>query len=142
MLYTHYNALEEIPEGIQRQLQDKYFKKSFAEIWRETVEYFASKGQQAVIDRANRSPKQKMALIFRWYFAYTARLAFAGDEADKVDYQVHTGPALGAFNQWVKGTDLENWRARHVDKIAEKLMRETAVLLSQRLRELSHMGRH
>jgi trans-AT polyketide synthase/acyltransferase/oxidoreductase domain-containing protein len=142
MLYTHYNALEEIPEGIQRQLQDKYFKKTFAEIWRETESYFASKGQQAVIDKANRSPKQKMALIFRWYFAHTARLAFAGDEADKVDYQVHTGPALGAFNQWVKGTDLENWRARHVDKIAEKLMRETAVLLSQRLRELSHMGRH
>jgi len=135
MLYNHYNALEEIPESIQRQLQDKYFKKSFAEIWRETVEYFANKGQQATIDKANRNPKQKMALVFRWYFAYTARLAFAGNEADRVDYQVHTGPALGAFNQWVKGTDLENWRTRHVDKIAEKLMRETAILLSQRLRK-------
>lgn len=139
MLYNHYNALEEIPESIQRQLQDKYFKKSFAAIWSETVEYFASRGQQPVIDKANRNPKQKMALVFRWYFAYTARLAFAGDEADRVDYQVHTGPALGAFNQWVKGTDLEDWRARHVDKIAEKLMRETAILVSQRLREISRL---
>jgi len=31
-----------------------------------------------------------------------------------VDYQVHTGPALGAFNQWVKGTSLEDWRKRQI----------------------------
>ncbi len=80
-----------------------------------------------------------MALVFRWYFSYTMRLAFTGDERFRVDYQVHTGPALGAFNQWVKGTPLENWRNRHVDQIAEKMMRETAVLLSKRLRGFLQM---
>jgi trans-AT polyketide synthase/acyltransferase/oxidoreductase domain-containing protein len=39
---------------------------------------------------------------------------------------------LGAFNQWIKGTELENWRNRHVDEIAIKLMNETAELLNQR----------
>jgi trans-AT polyketide synthase/acyltransferase/oxidoreductase domain-containing protein len=133
MLYNHYNALEEIPEKIQTQLQEKYFKKSFDDIWLETQTFFKEIGQQQEIEKANRNPKHKMALIFRWYFNYSTRLALAGDENGRVDYQVHTGPALGAFNQWVKGTELESWKARHVDQIAEKLMRGTAVLLSERL---------
>lgn len=73
-----------------------------------------------------------MALIFRWYFIHTSRLAIKGSAEQSVDYQIHCGPALGAFNQWVKGTPLENWRNRHVDKIGEKIMQDTALLLSQR----------
>ncbi len=77
-----------------------------------------------------------MALVFRWYFLYSTRLAFAGDSRYRVDFQIHTGPALGAFNQWVKGTALESWRNRHVHEIAEKLMHDTAELLSERYRTL------
>ena len=80
MLYNHYNALEEIPEKIQSQLQEKYFKKSFEEVWQETVDYLEDRGQQAEIDKANRNPKHTMALVFRWYFGYTMRLAFSGDQ--------------------------------------------------------------
>ncbi|MEK8020226.1 MAG: hypothetical protein VSS75_025420, partial [Candidatus Parabeggiatoa sp.] len=79
----------------------------------------------------------KMALIFRRYFTHTMRLALEGNIEQKVDYQIHCGPAMGAFNQWVKGTALENWRNRHVDEIAEKLMQETAALLNQRFHELT-----
>jgi hypothetical protein len=43
---------------------------------------------------------------------------------------------LGAFNQWVKGTPLEDWRNRHVDEIGEKLLKETAELLQQRFQSL------
>ncbi len=139
MLYNHYNALEEIPEKIQSQLQEKYFKRSFEEIWQETKAYFEQKGQSKEIDKANRNPKNKMALIFRWYFGYTMRLAFSGDDGNRVDYQVHTGPALGAFNQWVKGTHLESWKARHVDQIAEKLMNGAAKLLSDKLQGFLEM---
>ena len=60
-------------------------------------------------------PKHKMALIFKWYFVHSTRLAMRGSEEQRVDYQVPTGPALGAFNQWVKGTDLASWRNRHRD---------------------------
>jgi trans-AT polyketide synthase/acyltransferase/oxidoreductase domain-containing protein len=59
-------------------------------------------------------------------------LALGGSEENKVDYQIHCGPALGAFNQWVKGTNLEDWKQRHVDAIAVKLMNETVELLNQR----------
>lgn len=141
MLYNHYDSLEEIPEKIQIQLQEKYFKKSFDDILRETLEHYKKIGQQKEIDRAINNPKRKMALVFRWYFHHSAQMALSGNVKGQVDYQVHTGPALGAFNQWVKGTDLENWKARHVDKIAEKLMEETAVLLLKRLKSLLQINR-
>jgi trans-AT polyketide synthase/acyltransferase/oxidoreductase domain-containing protein len=73
-----------------------------------------------------------MAAIFRWYFVHSTRLAMSGSDVQKVDYQVHSGPALGAFNAWVHGTTLQDWRERRVADIAERLMTGAAELLSQR----------
>jgi trans-AT polyketide synthase/acyltransferase/oxidoreductase domain-containing protein len=64
----------------------------------------------------------------------------AGDEKYRVDFQVHCGPALGAFNQWVRGTARESWRNRHVDEIGELMMRETATCLERRLERLVGAG--
>ena len=44
---------------------------------------------------------------------------------------------LGAFNQWVRGSVLEDWRQRHVDVIANHLMEGCADYLAQRLRHFS-----
>ena len=77
--------------------------------------------------------KKKMAMLFKWYFAQTMKFAFEGDLDNKASFQMHTGPALGAFNQWVKGTELESWRNRHVDEIGEKLMNATAGMLNEQL---------
>jgi len=74
-----------------------------------------------------------MALIFRWFFWKTTIAAIKGDAAEKINFQIHTGPALGAFNQLVKGCDLEDWRLRNVDKINIHLMKETAILLDERI---------
>lgn len=126
MLYNQYNSWDEIPEKIKTQLETRYFQKTFAEVWQEVQEYHQRKEQQATLDKAATNPKHKMALVFRWYFAYSTKLAFAGDEKNRVDFQVHTGPALGAFNQWVKDTPLASWKNRHVDVIAEKIMTDTA----------------
>ncbi|OME95117.1 MULTISPECIES: ACP S-malonyltransferase [Paenibacillus] len=126
-LYRQYNSIDEIDDKTKAQIQEKYFKRSFESVY-ETVRT----RYPQVVEKAERNPKYKMALIFRWYFSYSTRLALQGDQENKVDYQIHCGPALGAFNQWVKGTKLEDWRNRHVDEIAEKLMTETAALLNRR----------
>jgi trans-AT polyketide synthase/acyltransferase/oxidoreductase domain-containing protein len=84
-----------------------------------------------------KSPKQKMALIFKWYFVHTTRLAMRGSEEQKVDYQIHCGPAMGAFNQWVKGSELENWRNRRVADIAKKIMTATADVLTERFHSMA-----
>ena len=78
-----------------------------------------------------------MALVFRWYFGHSMRAAINGDTANRVDYQIHTGPALGAFNRYVKGTPLENWRARHVDRIGRQLMRDAGALMLERVAALT-----
>lgn len=129
-LYKHYDGLDSIDEKTKKQIQEKYFKRSFDEVWEETKAFYLREKPDE-IQKAQTNSKHKMALIFRWYFIHTGRLALKG-EGDVVDYQIHCGPALGAFNQWVKGTPLEPWRNRHVDEIAEKLMQETALLLSKR----------
>ncbi|MCP4285162.1 MAG: PfaD family polyunsaturated fatty acid/polyketide biosynthesis protein, partial [Gammaproteobacteria bacterium] len=138
-LYQQHNSLDEIDPKTRRQIQEKYFKRSFDEVWNETKAYYA-KTMPAEIEKAERNPKQKMALVFRWYFVHTSRLAMEGSDEQRVDYQVHCGPALGAFNQWVKGTELEAWRNRHVAEIGKKLMQETAALLNRRFAVLSGNG--
>jgi trans-AT polyketide synthase/acyltransferase/oxidoreductase domain-containing protein len=133
MLYNHYDSLDEIPTKIRHQLENNYFHRSFEDIWEVTKKYFYQKGDHKNIEHAEKTPKHKMALVFRWYFSYSSKLAASGDENDVVNFQVHTGPALGAFNQWVKGTQLESWKNRHVAAIAEKIMQGTAALIEQRM---------
>lgn len=131
-LYRQYNALEEIDPATATMLQEKYFKRSFQQIWEETSAYWRST-RPAELEKAERNPKHKMALVFKWYFVHTNRLALAGEAAEKVSFQVHCGPALGAFNQFVAGTELASWRNRHVDEIARLLMEQGAAVLRERI---------
>ena len=132
-LFSQYTSLEEIPERTLLQLEKNYFKKSLSEVWEETKSYLHNQGKSHEIEKAEKHSKHKMALIFRWYFNFSTRIALQGDLDHKVDFQIHTGPALGAFNQWVKGTALGNWKNRHVDQIGIKLMESTDMLLKQAL---------
>ena len=135
-LYHRYDSIEDIPEKTQLQIQEKFFKKTFDDVWTETRQHLLFTNRPDEVDNAEQNSKAKMARIFRWYFAHSMQLAFAGNHNERVNFQVHTGPALGAFNQWVKGTPLESWQNRHVAEIGEKIMRDTADLLTQKTRQL------
>lgn len=128
-LYTQYNALEEIPEKTISQLEKTYFNKSIAQVWEDVKVHFNNIGAGAEVAKGEQNAKTKMALVFRWYFGHTNRLAFEGNVEHKVNFQVHTGSALGAFNQWVKGTEMESWKNRHVDTIGISIMEGAAKLL-------------
>lgn len=138
-LYQRYQSLDEIDGKTRAQLEQKYFKRSLDEIYQETRRYFAERRPEEIA-KAEQNPKYKMALVFRWYFAYSNRLALTGSAESKVDYQIHTGSALGAFNRWVKDTALEDWHNRHVDDIALKLLHATVELLNRRFQALSGEG--
>ena len=124
-LWKQYKSIDEIDARTKKQIEEKYFRRSFDEVYAETKEFYL-KVMPFEIEKAEKNPKHKMALIFRWYFIHSNRVARAGDETERVNYQVHTGPAMGALNQWVKGTQLEDWHNRHVDEIGIKLMKGTA----------------
>lgn len=135
-LYQRYNSLEELDAKTRQRIQEQYFRRSFDDVWKETKAYY-SRTQPSKVAEIEANPKQMMAQIFKWYFVHTTRLALRGSEQQKVDYQIHCGPALGAFNQWVKGTALQPWRNRHVADIGMKLMQDTAKLLNQRFLAMS-----
>lgn len=136
-LWRMHDSLDSIDQKTRTQIQEKYFRRSFDDVWEETKGFY-QRSAPAEIAKAENDPKHKMALIFRWYFVHTMRLAAAGGTEQKVDYQIHCGPALGAFNQWVKGTPLEDWRERHVDDIAKRLLAGTARYLDDQMARLSH----
>lgn len=77
--------------------------------------------------------KAELAALFRRYFDRAFRLAVTGDQESKVDYLVHCGPSMGAFNQAVAGTELEPWRARTVEAVADVLMEGAAAHITARL---------
>ncbi|MEW9702711.1 PfaD family polyunsaturated fatty acid/polyketide biosynthesis protein, partial [Paenibacillus sp. SI8] len=120
-LYMNYHSLEDIPPSIKKQIETLYFKKTFSEVWTEVCEY--KRGRKSdQIKEAEENPRYKMVLIFKWYFAHCSQVTRVGAESEKDNFLIPCGPALGAFNQWVKGTPYEHWRNRHVDKMAELLM--------------------
>jgi trans-AT polyketide synthase, acyltransferase and oxidoreductase domains len=135
-LYQRHNSIEEIDPKTRQQIQERYFKRSFDDVWNETKSYY-SRAYPTKLAEIEKNPKQKMALIFKWYFVHTTRLAMCGSEDQKVDYQIHCGPALGAFNQWVKGTELQSWRKRNVADLGQRIMDGTAELLQQRFNALT-----
>ncbi|MCP1846016.1 trans-AT polyketide synthase/acyltransferase/oxidoreductase domain-containing protein [Bradyrhizobium sp. USDA 4524] len=131
-LYQRYDCLEDIDAEMRQHIETKIFGRSFDAVWCETAAYYATANPAKLLD-AERHPKRKMALIFKWYFIHSMRLALRGATEQSADFQIHCSPALGAFNQWVKGTHLESWRNRYVAEVAAVLMNEAAALLTHRL---------
>ncbi|OHX14646.1 2-nitropropane dioxygenase [Chromobacterium sphagni] len=140
-LYMRHGSLEEIDPKTRQQIQEKYFRRSFDQVWDETRRHYARLDPEQ-FEAMARNPKRKMAMIFKWYFAHSTRLALQGEEDQLTDYQIHCGPALGAFNQWVKGTAIERWQNRHVADIAERIMQGTAQWLNQRFGALAGADLH
>jgi trans-AT polyketide synthase, acyltransferase and oxidoreductase domains len=138
-LYNHYNSLAEIPEELAKKLEKEYFKITLPQVWENVRQYLIGQSQFEEIRKAEALPKYKMVLVFKYYFYYSAKIALTGQVDDLSNYQIHTGPALGAFNQWVKGTEFESWKNRHVDQIAERLMYETANFLTHRMNSLQNI---
>jgi trans-AT polyketide synthase/acyltransferase/oxidoreductase domain-containing protein len=130
-LYRQHESLEQIDAKTRQQIAEKFFGRSFEEVTSE-VESYLKRRSPADWERVARAPKLKMARVFQWYFARTNRAAIAGEVADKLNFQIHCGPAMGACNRWLKGTRYESWRERHVDELGELLMRGAATVLSER----------
>lgn len=131
-LYRHHDCLEDLPAAVRRQLEERFFGRSLEAVWDE-VRTWLERTRPELVARAQDNPKFRMAQVFRWYFHHTTELALAGDPAARVDYQIHSGPALGAFNEWARGGPMEAWRDRRVAEIGRSLMDGAASCLADRL---------
>lgn len=127
-LYRTHRDLAEIPAAARKTLERDYFRATLEETWEATKRFFESR-DPAQIARAERDPKHKMALVFRSYLGQSSNWANAGVADRQPDYQVWCGPAMGAFNEWAKGSFLELPENRSVVTIARNILHGAAKLM-------------
>lgn len=138
-LYRAYPELEAIPDKERKMLEETYFRSPLAKAWADTRAYFMER-DPSQIAIAEKNPKHKMSLVFRSYLGQSSHWANRGQEDRKIDYQIWCGPAMAAFNDWVKGSPIDNLDDRQAATVALNLIYTSAVL--QRVRLLELQGQH
>lgn len=136
-LYRTYDSIEEIPLAEREKLEKQVFRKTIAEVWEGTAAYLSQKNPEK-LGKAVNNPKLKMAVIFRWYLGLSSRWSNSGEKGREVDYQIWCGPAMGGFNDWVRGTYLAEPQNRKVVDVANHIMTGAAFLY--RIQSLKFQG--
>jgi len=126
-LYRACDSLESIPAKDRAMLERDLLRVSCEEAWASTRAFFAER-DPSQIELAERDPKHKMALVFRSYLGRSSDWANRGEPTRRVDYQIWCGPAMGAFNEWTRGSFLESAPERTVVVVAMNLLVGAALL--------------
>jgi trans-AT polyketide synthase/acyltransferase/oxidoreductase domain-containing protein len=133
-LYTRHEALESIPEPDRERLEREILGQSLEETWAQTRSFWNGRDPKQ-LERAEREPRHRMALVFRWYLGKSSRWAIEGDETRRLDFQIWCGPAMGAFNAWTRDSFLADPARREAVQIALNLLEGAAVVTrAQQLR--------
>jgi PfaD family protein len=127
-LYRACDGLEKIPPAERSMLEKTVFRAPLEEVWSQTREFFLQR-DPTQIERAEKDAKHKMGLVFRWYLGQSSRWANQGETSRKIDFQIWCGPAMGAFNEWTRGSFLERPENRRAVTVAMNLLYGAAVLL-------------
>ena len=131
--YRDYSSLDDLSSPEKKQLE-QYLQTTVEDAWATTKAYWKRRDPKE-IQRAEREPKHKMALLFRSYLGQSSRWAIQGLSHRTLDYQIWCGPAMGAFNMWTKGSFLEKPEHRTVVQVAMNMMEGAAVITrAQQLR--------
>jgi trans-AT polyketide synthase, acyltransferase and oxidoreductase domains len=135
-LYRTYAGLGDLPADVVARIEREIFQRPVGDVWEETRAFFASRDPREV-ERAERDPKHKMALVFRWYIGLASHWAIQGLASRKMDFQIWCGPAMGAFNRWARGSFLAERSNRGVVQIALNLLEGAAIITrAQQLRSI------
>lgn len=126
-LYRSYDSIEDIPLPEREKLEKQIFRKTIAEVWEASAAYLAQRNPEKLAKAAN-NPKLKMAVIFRWYLGLSSRWSKSGEKGREIDYQIWCGPAMGSFNDWVRGSYLSEPNNRSVVDVASHIMTGSAFL--------------
>lgn len=127
-LYRSFDQWEQIDPQTRNIVERDMLRATFEESWLRTKEFFKTR-DPSQIERAEQNPKHKMALVFRSYLGRASLWAKTGDASRQMDFQVWCGPAMGAFNAWVKGTFLEKSEQRLTATIGMNLLYGAAGLI-------------
>lgn len=93
--------------------------------WAQTRDYLQQKDPQELA-RAETDASFRFALLCRRYLFMASQWARDGNADRAADFQIWCGPAMGAFNHWVKDSCLEPLDNRNVKQIAWNLLEGAA----------------
>ncbi len=127
-IYSRCKSLDGIPHREKQVLERDFFRRSCKDEWEQTKAFFNQRDPRQIA-LAENDPKHKMALVFRSYLGQSSNWANCGEPTRKIDYQIWCGPAMGAFNEWVKGSFLEKPENRSVVTIAHNLLIGAAIFV-------------
>ena len=126
-LYRQYDSWKQVPSVQRQTIERDLLQSTFEEAWELTKAFFNHRDPRQ-IERAEANPRHKMALVFRSYLGRSSGWANSGDPSRVMDYQIWCGPAMGAFNAWVRGSCLEAPLNRKVAVVALNLLLGASVL--------------
>jgi len=107
-LFCKYNSFDEMPPAELARLEKKTLNTTIDEIWKETTAFYINRlHDEAKVRKAETDPKLKMSMVFRWYLSKSSGWANRGEKKRKLDFQIWCGPAMGAYNDFVRGTYLD-----------------------------------
>ena len=144
--YEDHARWEDIPQTQREEIEKNIFRRSFAEVWADT-EAFWQRREPDQAERGRQDPKRRLALCFRWYLGMASHWANRGDPERRLDYQIWAGPAMGAFNEWTKGSFLADPAQRTATCVARNLLvgaarqQRLTMLRAQGIRLDSALGR-
>jgi PfaD family protein len=137
-LYRRHDSLEALPEKERAWLEQQVLKMPLDRAWAEVRAYQLRKDNPEKVKRAEADPKLKMAMVFRRHLFLCSQWARDGNGERKADYQIWCGPAMGAFNDWVRGSFLESLPNRGVAQIGKNLLEGAAII--QRAQQMRSFG--
>jgi trans-AT polyketide synthase/acyltransferase/oxidoreductase domain-containing protein len=126
-VYRAHDSIEAIPAAVRGPLERDLFREPLEAVWEKTRAFFLQRDPSQV-ERAEKDPKHKLALVFRSYLGQASRWANAGVADRVLDYQVWCGPAMGAFNEWTQGSFLQSPEHRRAAIVARNILYGAAVL--------------
>ena len=136
-LYRRYENWEQVPIKDRDQIEKDVLRAGFEETWRQTAAFFAER-DPAQVERAQRDPRHRMALVFRTYLGLSSKWPVNGRDDRRIDFQIWCGPSMGAFNEWVRGSFLEPPEQRDTATVALNLLYGACV--TTRLNALTRAG--
>jgi trans-AT polyketide synthase, acyltransferase and oxidoreductase domains len=126
--YRRYDSWEQVPAADRKMLERDYFQCAFEAEWEQTRHFFTERDPKQIA-RAEKDPHHRLALVFRAYLGKSSKWANAGDASRQMDFQIWCGPAIGAFNQWTRGSHLEKPENRECVNVALNLLLGAAVAI-------------
>ncbi|MEU7154490.1 PfaD family polyunsaturated fatty acid/polyketide biosynthesis protein [Streptomyces sp. NPDC045456] len=136
-LYRDHASLDDLPAPDRSRLERDVFRRPLDAMWPEVAAYL-ERHQPERAEQARHDPRLRMALVFRWYLGLSSRWAASGNGDRQGDFQIWCGPAMGAFNAWVRHTPWSAPENRHVAAVADALLRGAAY--HSRLAQLRFAG--